>query len=292
MLVDEKTLHLFRIEELVYSIEERIDTALASIIALFMQQIPVGVAFSGGKDSSVLAALTLHAATLARERGVQPLVVVMTGDTRVENPEISIHYRTELGKMRNFGRAHRVNVQTAIATPNLLSTFQLKILSGRGLPSFPNVSSDCTVDMKITAQARLRKQLLSAFDEEGMREPVTLVGTRLDESERRARNMKTRQDRADVPVRNRDGDLVMTPLRDWSTEDVWEAIALYGSNVHPTYSDFDETRRIYAHAAGTSCAVVADAIYEGGARAIGRAGAVSVQAAGAAWLPKTNPSLT
>lgn len=116
----------------------------------------------------------------------------------------------------------------------------------------------------MTPQARLRKQLFKTLIDGGMPAPCTLVGTRLDESEVRAARMKVRQDRPDVPVRNKDGELVMTPLRDWSTDDVWEAIALYGAGAYPSFSDFQEVMRIYAHAAGKSCAVVADAIYEGG----------------------------
>lgn len=265
-MVDEKTIQLFRSEELVLSIEERIEKALTAIVALFMQQIPVVVAYSGGKDSAVVAALTLQAALQAKDQGATPFVVVTTGDTLVENPEVSRHYRAELKKMVEFGTEHRLNIQAMLAEPNLLSTFQMKILTGRGLPSFANTSSDCSVDMKVVPQTRLRKKLFAALVADGMKQPVTLLGTRLDESERRAMNMKARQDRPDVPVQNKDGDQVMTPLRDWSTDDVWEAIALYGSSVYPSFSDFEETKRIYAHAAGTSCAVVADAIYEGGAK--------------------------
>lgn len=266
MHIDERTIQLFRVEELAFTVEERIEKALAAIIALFIGQTFTVISYSGGKDSAVVAALTLHAALIAKQRGATPCVLVTTGDTDVENPEIALHYRAELAKMLEFGHEHQLNVQTAIAKPNLLATFQMKILTGRGLPSFPNVSSDCSIDLKVIPQTRLRNRLFAALSEQGMSAPVTLLGTRLDESARRAMNMKARQDRPDVPVRNKDGDLVMTPLRDWSTDDVWEAIALYGSSVYPTYSDFEETKRIYAHAAGTSCAVVADAIYEGGSR--------------------------
>lgn len=142
MLVDEKTIQLFQIGESVFSIEERIDQALAAIISLFTKNIPVVIAFSGGKDSSMVAALALHAALRAKQLGATPFIVVTTGDTRVENPEIVVHYRAELAKMRKFGEERGLNIQTAIAQPNLLSTFQMKILTGRGLPSFPNVSSD------------------------------------------------------------------------------------------------------------------------------------------------------
>ena len=259
-----ETIELFPVHLLRVSIEDRIAQAIQSILRLFISGQPVVVAFSGGKDSSVVAALTLDAALQAKELGASPFVVVTTGDTDVENPEVALHYRAELAKMRQFGEERGINVQVAVARPNILSTFQMKVLTGRGLPSFPNGSSDCSVDLKVTPQARLRKQLFKAFVDGGMPAPCTLVGTRLDESEVRAARMKARQDRPDVPVRNKDGELVMTPLRDWSTDDVWEAIALYGAGAYPSFSDFQEVMRIYAHAAGSSCAVVADAIYEGG----------------------------
>ncbi len=259
-----ETIELFPVHLLRVSIEDRITQAIQSILRLFINGQPVVVAFSGGKDSSVVAALTLHAALQAKDAGASPFVVVTTGSTEVENPEIALLYRAELAKMRRFGEKHGINVQVAIARPHILSTFQMKVLTGRGLPSFPNGSSDCSVDLKVTPQTRLRKQLFKALVDGGMPTPCTLVGTRLDESEVRAARMKARQDRPDVPVRNKDGELVMTPLRDWTTDDVWEAIALYGAGVYPSYSDFEQTKQIYAHAAGTSCSVVADAIYEGG----------------------------
>ncbi|SPS02965.1 hypothetical protein [Cupriavidus taiwanensis] len=64
------------------------------------------------------------------------------------------------------------------------------------------------------------------------------------------------------------------PVCDWPDDDIWEGIALYGGGARPSYSDFEDMRRIYAHAVGTSCAVVADAILEGaGSRRQGKCGA-------------------
>lgn len=139
-----ETIELFPVHLLRVSIEDRIAQAIQSILRLFISGQPVVVAFSGGKDSSVVAALTLDAALQAKELGASPFVVVTTGDTDVENPEIALHYRAELAKMRQFGEERGINVQVAVARPNILSTFQMKVLTGRGLPSFPNGSSDCS----------------------------------------------------------------------------------------------------------------------------------------------------
>lgn len=60
----------------------------------------------------------------------------------------------------------------------------------------------------------------------------------------------------------------------WSDDDIWEAVSLYAGGARPGYSDFEEMRRIYAHSVGTSCAVVADAILDGGGgRRQGKCGA-------------------
>ena len=74
-------------------IEKKIDNALAIITALLHARHPIVVAFSGGKDSSVVAALVLHAAMLYRAAGGTPIIVATTGDTLVESPEVSHHYR-------------------------------------------------------------------------------------------------------------------------------------------------------------------------------------------------------
>ncbi|WP_425953253.1 phosphoadenosine phosphosulfate sulfotransferase [Ralstonia pseudosolanacearum] len=264
MGIDEKTIEMFRLEEIYVSIEERIERALAAIVALFAAGHPVVVAYSGGKDSSVVAALVLHGAIQAKAAGHNPLIVVTTGDTLVENPEITSHYRAEMGKMRRFAHEMGIRLSTKVVQPNMLSTWQLKVLTGRGLPSFAGAQADCSQDLKINPQRVFRRRLFRKWKEQGLPEPTTCLGTRFGESLARSLSMRFRGERPDVPVKNKDGDLVLSPIASWSTDDVWEAISLYGSGQHPSYSDFEETKRIYAHSAGTSCAVVADAIYEGG----------------------------
>ncbi|WP_432263131.1 phosphoadenosine phosphosulfate reductase family protein [Cupriavidus sp. TMH.W2] len=259
-----QTIELFRLEDLLISVEERIDMALAAVVAMFAGHHPAVIAFSGGKDSTVVAALVLHGAIKAKSAGFDPLIVVTTGDTMVESPEVTSHYRAEMAKMRRFAKEHGIRLSTKVVQPNLLSTWQLKVLTGRGLPSFAGAQGDCSQDLKITPQRVFRRSLFRKLKEQNLPAPVTCLGTRFEESERRALHMKARGERADVPVKNRDGDLVLSPIANWSTDDVWEAIALYGAGHYPSFSDFEETKRIYAHSAGTSCAVVADAIYEGG----------------------------
>lgn len=247
------------------SLESRVQLALGTIVALFEADVPVCVAYSGGKDSGVCADLTLRAAVQVAARGRHhPLVVVTTSDTLVENPEITQHYRRELQLMRAYARKHGIRLLTRIAQPSLLATWQMKILTGRGLPSFAGQNTDCSYDLKIAPQAALRKSLFKELREAGMKEPVTILGTRFAESEKRSLNMLLRGENDITPVRNSDGDLILSPICDWETDDVFEYLGTRDDGM--SFSDFSETLRIYAHSEGTSCAVVAAAIEEGGAK--------------------------
>lgn len=271
--MDTKTIELFRMDEVMPSIEERVESATAAIMKLFQDKRPVVCAFSGGKDSSVVAALTLNTAAAYAAQGGKPFVIFTTGDTLVENPEIVEHYRAELAKVREFGKSHGIRVLTKIVTPSLAASFQLSILSGRALPSWAGAKADCTPSWKIAPQRAYRNKLFRELKEKNWAEPVTMLGTRFDESERRAMHMKARGDRWDTPVRNKDGELILCPVALWSTEDIWEYIGMVSSGIWTAFTDFAETMRIYSHSAGTSCAVVADAIHEGAKSKKGGCGA-------------------
>jgi 3'-phosphoadenosine 5'-phosphosulfate sulfotransferase (PAPS reductase)/FAD synthetase len=197
----------------------------------------------------------------------------MTSDTLIENPSVIAHIRSEYAKVEQYSADAGIRVETHIVTPPLLSTWQVSILSGRAIPSYAGMKGDCTVSLKIAPARSFRRKLFRRLKHEGWGTPVTLLGTRYSESNRRSANMRRRGERADRPVRNKDGEYVLSPICDFETDEVWEALAYYGSGVWPSYSNFEDTMRIYADAGGTSCAVVADAIFEGSSSKSGKCGA-------------------
>ena len=251
---------------------ELVAKARRAIGNVFRAGRPCVVAYSGGKDSTAVAHLTLLEAAACKAQGLEPLVVVTSASTRVENPEVEALRGTELARMEAFAKKAAFQLRVEVVVPTLLSTFQVRTLIGRGLPSFPGTRGDCTVDLKTGPMRAARRRLLAELAA-GAPEAVTLVGTRYDESIRRERHMRERGDSADEPVRNRDGELVLCPLAHWSTEDVWELIGEDLGNGVSGYTDASDLMRVYAHSGGTSCAVVSDAILEGTKRARGGCGA-------------------
>ena len=235
----------------------KLAAAEEAIYRLYKEGRPVYYGFSGGKDSALIVDIGLRAARRLKAEGGNPVSVVGTSDTKMENPEIRAHYLSELNKMGRYARQHGLALQTAVIEPTLASTWQLKILSGRGIPSFAGGGSDCTTDLKILPQIRFRKSLFATWTKQGFPEPVTVLGVRREESVIRANRMKERGDSAVEPVRNKDGDLVLAPIADWSELDVFEHLGNITNGFAESYSDMKETDRIYAHSAGTSCSVVA-----------------------------------
>lgn len=178
MQYDTRTIPLFPVEFVFIPIEERIDAAIKAILTLFMRDVIICVAFSGGKDSSVVANLVLTAAAIAVQTGKEPSIIVSSSDTRIENPEVVEHVRQELARMGGFARAKGIRFQAEIVRPNLTSTFQVKILTGRGIPSFPGTSADCSIDLKVRSQINFRRKLFAAVAARDMPEVVTCLGTR------------------------------------------------------------------------------------------------------------------
>jgi 3'-phosphoadenosine 5'-phosphosulfate sulfotransferase (PAPS reductase)/FAD synthetase len=242
--------------------EKHLD-AIGRIESLFMVNTPISVSYSGGKDSSVLMGITLAAAILAKHRGADPFILVTNSDTGVENPEITPYVGRESVKIEAFAEQYGIELEYHTATPTINDEWAVQIFSGRTLPSFPQTNADCTVDFKIRPMRKLRKRILKRVQQERGTEVVTLVGTRLDESNQRKAKMESRNESHEAPQRNDMDELVYAAIADFTAEDVWEWVGLVRSNLLESYSDFNDLTRIYADAGNTSCAVVSDAISEG-----------------------------
>lgn len=248
-------------------INKLIQEAIESIKSV-MTTHQLAVAWSGGKDSSVVLGLVLQAAKALKMAGVefQPIIVTH-GDTTVENPEIRLYADTEMRRIRRFGQKHGIPVEVLVATPSLTESWQCRVIGGRAMPSFPGMNHDCTTSMKIKPMERIRK----AFLGKGAANVVTVIGTRFEESPARAARMQERGETPDRPWAGDDGALFLSPIALWDMDDVWEYLGMCkaGDPDVTTFSNFEEVFRIYADAAGTTCAVVGDMASKGKSKPCG-----------------------
>lgn len=250
--------------------EQRCRKAIEAIRSLFSQGKTACVSFSAGKDSSAVMHLTVEAAREAKAHGENPRVVVLSSDTGVENPELALLLRKEHAKLKRALSRDSISHDLIMTQPTLASSWAVRVLGGNKLPSFPGASHECAIDFKVEPMRKARNAL---FRRAGKDTVVTLLGTRYEESATRARAMASRQEVGHRPYRNTEGELVMSPLAFWTSDDVWELLGLARSGAVAAYSDFADTFRLYADAGGTSCAVVSDAITEGVKAARGGCGA-------------------
>src|SRR3989344_5938845 len=93
---------------------------------------PVTIAFSSGKDSSVLASIALITARKLVEAGHKlPPLFVVNSDTGLEQPEISQLARIELTKIAAYAKKHSIDLQVLRGKPALSDLWGPKILGGR-----------------------------------------------------------------------------------------------------------------------------------------------------------------
>lgn len=244
----------------------RAERAESVLMALLRDGRAMVVSWSAGKDSSATLNLLLSAAAkLTADGVVVPPIVVNHVDTLIENPEMVAYAVGEMQAIRAYAAKHRLPLELHTAAPSLNDQWVVRVLSGRALPSFQTGNRDCTTDFKITPLERLRKQVFKTLKaNDALREePVSLIGTRFDESVTRGRNMTSRGE-SDIELRRgvgRDGKpsgLYLSPIAYWSSDDVWEYLGMARAGAIDAYSNFDDTFRVYADAMATSCAVVAE----------------------------------
>lgn len=251
-------------------LQGKVARAEGVLMQVLRMGMPVCCSWSAGKDSSTVLNLLLVAAAKLNAAGeVVPPIVVTHSDTSIENPEVHLHARAEMEKVRAFGRRNGLEVTVEVAGPHLSDHWAVRVIGGRALPPFPGTNRDCTTVWKVQPQHRLRKAVLKRLQDHcaaaGV-EPVVLIGTRYEESEDRARRMRERGE-SDVQIRRgtdakgKPSHLFLSPICFWTADDIWEYLGTVRAGAIHGYSDFDETFRIYADAQGTSCAVVAEEMH-------------------------------
>lgn len=235
------------------SLEQKIAKAIAVLRWSFMNY-EQSFGYSGGKDSSTMLMLALHAAaSLTREGFPVKRFAILSADTLVEQPEVLKVVRDELCRVRQWIKKHNLPGDVVVTKPRLASQFAVSIIGGKSLISTPTTNRNCTTDMKAVPLTATRIRLFGKNKVGAGKFVVNVSGVRTDESQQRKRNMAKRQESpVSVVQTSAAGDVFLAPIADWSTDDVMEFIGLATNGLLPIegYSDLAAVWRIYKDAEG------------------------------------------
>lgn len=235
------------------SFDDKVLASIGAIKALFRKGIHPLIGCSFGKDSSVLLVLALRALEeVIKEQGTAPRMFVVMSNTNVENPVMEHYSRREMQKVAAYAKAKNLPVEAHIAQPSLSNDYLVSLIGGRTIASTPQGGRKCTVSLKIRPVEKLKRQLAKrmGFTARNASDHFcTLLGKRRDESAVRGRSMEAAGERADTPVRYPEddprGEWVLSPIAEWTLNDVFQAIGHVRNKRWSTYSDFEALTKIY-----------------------------------------------
>lgn len=203
----------FGLEPVVRSLIDQIKGLYAS------DQIPWVVGYSGGKDSTAVAQLVwLALLEMKPEERFKPVHIITT-DTLVENPAVSVWVERSLELMNQKAAEESLPIYAHILTPEVKNTFFVNLI-GRGYPAPRHKFRWCTERLKIKPTDAF---IQSVVKENG--EAIIVLGTRKAESSARAGRMKKFEEGRKREFLSQSTTLqnafVYSPIEDWENDDVW-----------------------------------------------------------------------
>jgi len=210
---------------------------------------PWVVAYSGGKDSTLLLQMTWEVLASLPSSARHRKIYVVGNDTLVESPLVVRHMRKSLNKITEAAIASDLPIETKITIPDVDQTFWVNVI-GRGyIPPTRNFRW-CTDRMKIVPTNRLLERLIRSH-----KRAVLLVGTRKSESTSRRRNMEkhgasgtTMSRHSTIPACR-----MFTPIAEFQDDDVWITLIQRKPPWGGTHQDLIT---LYRNAGGGECPLV------------------------------------
>ncbi|MDE2850359.1 MAG: DNA phosphorothioation system sulfurtransferase DndC [Acidobacteriota bacterium] len=230
----------------------RLDAAKAAILDQYRQTDeawPWIVAYSGGKDSTLLLQLAWEAVLALPPEEWCRTIYVVGNDTLVESPLVIGHLRATLKTIGEAALADGLPLQTRLTKPHIDQTFWVNVI-GRGyIPPTRNFRW-CTDRMKIHPTNGLLETLVGTHGG-----AVLLVGTRRSESTSRRQRMDRRGvEAAELnPHGTIEGCWMFAPIADLDDEDVWLTLMQRKPPWGGTHHDLVT---LYRNAGGGECPLV------------------------------------
>lgn len=207
------------------------------------------VAYSGGKDSTLLLQLTINTMLSLPPEQRKRQVHVVANDTLVESPLIIAHLKRSVDTIRKMIADTGLPMSATITKPCIDQTFWVSVI-GRGyIPPTRNFRW-CTDRMKIRPTTRYIKRVTTANSRS-----ILLIGTRKSESDGRRRRMEKykKSGRRLNPHNQIKNCYVFSPLADLTDNEVW---AVLMQSRPPWGGTHRNLITLYRNARGGECPVV------------------------------------
>ena len=181
---------------------------------------PWVVAYSGGKDSTLLLHLIfgmiLQLSPAERKRDVH----VVGNDTLVESPLVIEHLHRSLKEVKKAAEKYDLPIRTMITSPDADQTYWVNVI-GRGYAPPSRMFRWCTDRMKIQPT---NGYILRRVNDHGR--VILLIGARKSESANRKRTMEKHYRKGSLMSKHPSLEKcsVFSPLADLTTEEVWMSL--------------------------------------------------------------------
>lgn len=217
-------------------------------------------ATSFAKDSSCLLYLTLKAMHSLKQKNVKlKTVYAINSDTGFENPEMKCFVDGEIEKLEAYALKHDLPLKVMVGSPNLSNNYIVQIIGGRTIATFPQNDRKCQQMLKANPLNKLKRFIEKDIEQTtGVLKPrvCLMTGARFDESANRQSRMRERGDNDAYPVWNETSkQWTLSPIANYTTDDIFETIGRVRSGIEHTYSDFESLMRIYRDSAAGECMV-------------------------------------
>lgn len=217
----------------------------------FADNRPWVVAYSGGKDSTLVLQLVYELLNELSPEQLKPVFVV-TSDTRVEAPNVEAYLANRMHEISEHAKANALPVSTLLAQPEVEQGFWFNVI-GKGYPPPTRWFRWCTSKMKIRPVKEAIEHVVAQYGS-----VILLLGTRSSESSQRSLSMGRRElsSRKLNPHQEIANALVLSPIAEWNSDEVWEY--LFTHNPPPWGGSHDFMLDLYRQANGGECPVVMD----------------------------------
>ena len=207
--------------------------------------------FSGGKDSTCMVQVIWNALSRLPPEKMHKKVFIISSDTLVESPKVVEQITATLDMMEKASKKTHLPVSTNLVRPVTEDTFWVCLL-GKGFPAPSNLFRWCTERLKIRNADRFIQERVSEYGE-----AIVVLGTRKDESGSRQQLMSVYEIEGSPLSRHSKfaQTYVYTPLRDFTTKDVWNYLL---QNPNPWGANNRDLLAMYQNANSSECPLVVD----------------------------------